>query len=76
LWHVLPKVWMQLHQSNKIPPIGCPCYKLRLKKVTNKCFHQVPKGLPKFPMYFPTCSQYNHTFIPYALPKVVLFSST
>ncbi len=34
------------------------------------CSHQVPK----LPMFSSTCSQQHHTFIPYALLKVVLFS--
>ncbi len=38
------------------------------------CSHQVPRGFHEV-LKFPMCSQQHHTFIAYALPKVVLFSS-
>ncbi len=38
------------------------------------CSHQVSRGFHEV-VKFSMCSQYHHTFIAYALPKVLLFSS-
>jgi len=39
------------------------------------CSHQVPKTFLKFPICFTRCSQYQHTNVPYVLPKSCLLFS-